>query len=265
MGVCLQKPPKINKVIKTSQNNKRSDSINQQNSCQDNTRLYFSELQENFPDLPEWPGEIYKGFGIKRMKAYKCSLNIDELNKLRENFWRSRVLNRDKWQYLHQACIYDHIKAEEYLYKKGFTTLEGCINHCVDQEGNVYSIPNYCINDPYFEYQILPVDDDTEKHNNTQLKIEILNLYKNEQNIFTGKESTTGKELKEMYSEHNNIDLNKNKIRFIFAGALIKDDDMLYQHKISNGFVIQVIVNQIEPDPETEQSQVHIEEAEKHP
>ena len=63
----------------------------------------------------------------------------------------------------------------------------------------------------------------------------------------------------------NNIDLNKNKIRFIFAGALIKDDDMLYQHKISNGFVIQVIVNQIEPDPETEQSQVHIEEAEKHP
>ena len=40
---------------------------------------------------------------------------------------------------------------------------------------------------------------------------------------------------------------------------------MLYQHKISNGFVIQVIVNQIEPDPETEQSQVHIEEAEKHP
>ena len=92
-----------------------------------------------------------------------------------------------------------------------------------------------------------------------------MNLYKNEQNIFTVKESTTGKELKEMYSEHNNIDLNKNKIRFIFAGALIKDDDMLYQHKISNGFVIQVIVNQIEPDPETEQSQVHIEEAEKHP
>ena len=71
MGVCFQKPPKINKVIKTSQNNKRSDSINQQNSCQDNTRLYFSELQENFPDLPEWPGEIYKGFGIKRMKSFE--------------------------------------------------------------------------------------------------------------------------------------------------------------------------------------------------
>ena len=75
-----------------------------------------------------------------------------------------------------------------------------------------------------------------------------MNLYKNENDMITVKESTKGSELKELYSKFKNIDLKANKLRFIFAGALIKDEDMLYQHKISSGFVIQVVINPIEPE-----------------
>ena len=250
MGVCFEKPPKINKVIKVSSSLNRPESMNNRTASNDidSPSNHCKQPKETFTDMPEWEGDIYKGFGIKRMKGYRCSLNIDELNKIRDHFWRSRVENRERWQYIHQACIYDHIKAEEYLFKKGFTTLDGCINNCVDQEGNVYIIPNYCINDPYFEYEILPKDDQNEKHNTTELKIEIMNLYKNENDMITVKESTKGSELKELYSKFKNIDLKKNKLRFIFAGALIKDEDMLYQHKISSGFVIQVVINPIEPE-----------------
>ena len=42
------------------------------------------------------------------------------------------------------------------------TTAEGCINHIIDEEGNHYHIPNYCINDPYFEKE-LKVDDNVEE------------------------------------------------------------------------------------------------------
>jgi len=29
----------------------------------------------------------FSGEGIKKIKAYKCNLTIDELNKLRSEFW----------------------------------------------------------------------------------------------------------------------------------------------------------------------------------
>ena len=31
---------------------------------------------------------------------------------------------------------------------------QNCINHLVDEKGAHYYIPNFCINDPYFEKQI---------------------------------------------------------------------------------------------------------------
>ena len=47
---------------------------------------------------------------------------------------------------------------EEY----NLTTFEGCINHIVDKYGIHYIIPNYCINDPYFE-KMLSLGDGVEK------------------------------------------------------------------------------------------------------
>ena len=32
--------------------------------------IYNNKKDPNFPDMEEWPGEKYKGIGIKRMKGY---------------------------------------------------------------------------------------------------------------------------------------------------------------------------------------------------
>lgn len=47
--------------------------------------IYDNNYISPFKDFPEWD-ERYTGYGIKRMKAYKCNLKVDELNKLRDNF-----------------------------------------------------------------------------------------------------------------------------------------------------------------------------------
>ena len=47
----------------------------------------YEEIDDKFKDMPEWEGNKYVGEGIRKMKAYICHLKIDELQKLREEFW----------------------------------------------------------------------------------------------------------------------------------------------------------------------------------
>ena len=256
MGVCLHSPNKKPKIIQSSsfqnkQSNsaliiKQSSSINNNNN--NNTQAINinqspnpeEEELENFSDMPEWPNK-YKGLGIKYMKAYKCSLKIDDLIRMRDKFWTSRKDNKEQWRILHQACIYDHIKAEELLVKKNFKTLEGCINQCVDSEGNLYIIPNYCINDPYFELEILP-QENIDKHDNKVITI-VLSNYEYGELEREVKETITGKELMEAYVKEKHIDLAKKNIRLLFGGGIIKEDEMIFQHKVNNGYKIVVVIN----------------------
>ena len=176
------------------------------------------------------------------MKAYKCNLKINELNQLRDEFWNSRQIRKAQWRIVHQACIYDHIKAEEYLYKNNMKTLNGCINQCVDSMNNIYKVPNFCINDPYFELEILPED----KSHNKPLEIILFDLCNGKQIKLNVNQSTKVLELKEKYAEKHNIDLTKNRIRLLFGGGIIQDNESLYQHKVKNGFSIQICVSPIE-------------------
>ena len=134
----------------------------------------IEEQKKEYPDMEEWEGEKYKGIGIKRMKAYKCNLPIDKLNKKREEFWSTRGAhgspNYKIWRVINQACVYDEYRANVHLEEYELTTFDGCINHIVDKKNIHYIVPNYCINDPYFEKEF-KIKENIEKKN---LKI---NLY----------------------------------------------------------------------------------------
>jgi hypothetical protein len=199
--------------------------------------LSFEESVKNFPDMPEIEPQIMKGYGIKQMPGYKCDLKIDQLNKKRDEFWSSKnKLNITKWKIIHQACIYDHINAEEFLFKNNIRTLNGCINMCLDEGGKLYRVPNFCINDPTFQLELL---------NNENSKKEKINIILNDvaaqkkknYNIY---DTTTGKELIEMYCKEENIDKDKYNFKLIFGGGIIKDDETLFQHKVKNDYVIQI-------------------------
>ena len=88
-------------------------------------------IMNQFNEMPEYGNNIYKGYGIKRMKAFRCTLNISELNNLRDAFWNTMYLE-DKviWPIIYQACVFDHQKAEIYLANNNLSTQKGCINNC---------------------------------------------------------------------------------------------------------------------------------------
>ena len=143
-----------------------------------------------------------------------------------------------QWKIIHQACVYDHIKGEEYLYKNNIKTVNGCINECIDSYGNIYKVPNFCINDPYFELELLPKDD---SHNEI-IEIKLFDII-NQKNIqIKVSENEKGIDLIKKYASKYNIDLNEFVIRLLFGGGIIKENDTLYQHKVKNGFSIQICV-----------------------
>ena len=236
MGICRSS----NKNIKTNQKSENQSIINEKEKNNDNEkRKINAKKDDKFKDMPEWGNNIKKGFGIKQMPGYKCNLKIDELIELREKFWASKQSQKMQWKIIHQACVYDHIKAEDYLFKNGINTINGCINQCIDKDGNIYKVPNYCINDPYFELELLPQDDS----HNEEIEITLFDI-PNQKNIkMKVRENQTGKFLIEKYAEKYNIDLNKNIIRLLFGGGIIKDNDTLYQHKVKNGYSIQICVS----------------------
>ena len=237
MGIC---GTSSSKDIRTKQIIQNSNLMRDKNKNYENNEKVENENENlKFKDMPLWGNGIMKGFGIKQMPGYKCDLRIDELIQLRDEFWASRETFKMQWKIIHQACVYDHIKAEEYLYKNNIKTLNGCINQCVDSYGNIFKVPNFCINDPYFELELLPKDN----QHHEEIEITLFDIV-NQKNIkLKVNESEKGSDIIKKYAEKNNIDLNDNVIRLLFGGGIIKDDDTLYQHKVKNGFSIQICVS----------------------
>ena len=233
MGSCqtsevIEAPP--NKSYKSKKKNYSEDPIDS----------ILDQQKNEFPDMPEWDGDRYTGIGIKKMKGYKCDLPIDKLNKKRDEFWdlkNSRDNENYKiWRVINQACVYDELRANMLLEEYGLTTESGCINHIIDQDGNHYHIPNYCINDPFFERQYKVKKNIEEK----KVKIKLFEPTGNINEEQTVNNTITGKELKELFKKEHNIGDNFN-LRLFFGGMEIKDDHFLYQHHLKNGYKIQVM------------------------
>ena len=70
---------------------------------------------EDFDDMEEIKEDIYVGIGIKRMKGYKCDLKINELNQLREKFWKVKTNHCNKnwvvWGNIKRAVEYDESRS----------------------------------------------------------------------------------------------------------------------------------------------------------
>ena len=214
---------------------------NSPKSKQHTVQYFIDKQKKEFPDMEEWEGERYKGIGIKQMKGYKCTLQIDKLNKKREEFWNLRnahgAPNYKTWRIINQACVYDEYRANVIMEENNLTTFEGCINHIVDKNGNHYIVPNYCINDPYFEKEF--------KENANVKKVELkLNFYEVATNTTTTIDTNnlvSGEELKKIFCEKNNISMDDYKIRMFFSGNEILNNHFLYQYNIKNDYKIQVM------------------------
>jgi hypothetical protein len=210
-------------------------------SDKQNIQAIIDEQKQEFPDMEEWEGERYKGIGIKKMKGYKCNLQIDKLNQKRDEFWNKRNShgnpNYKTWRVINQACVYDEYRANVLLEEYNLTTFNGCINHIVDKKGNHYNIPNYCINDPYFEREY-KIKENIEKK---VLKINLYEVANNTTSILEVSNLITGLDLKKLFCKKNNISFDDFNIRMFFSGMEISNEHFLYQYNIKNEFKIQVM------------------------
>ena len=205
-----------------------------------------SNLKENNEgldslDMEEVNNDIYIGIGIKKMKAYKCNLSCDELEIKRNNFWEIKTNPNNKnwknWKRIHQAVLFDEYRSAILLEECGYHLVDGCINHLIDKDSNEYKIPNYCINDPYYERQL------EDKNKYIEEKIITIKFYSygNKYISIDIKNKLTGKELKNLYKKNQNLDYSK-KVRLFIYGIEIKDEDLLFQHNLNEKKPIFVII-----------------------
>ena len=192
----------------------------------------------NFEDMEEIKGDAYVGIGIKKMKGYKCNLKIDELNKKREYFWNIKTSYKNKnwktWDVIKRAVSSDELRASLLLEVYNIKTVNGCINHLVDSNGNYYKVPNYCINEPSFEIN-------SEDEQNIEDKIVKVKIYGYKNSEIEVDNKLKGKDLKKIIK--NKFSFEDDKIIRLFSrGNEIKNDDYLYKFNFNENapFILQV-------------------------
>ena len=110
----------------------------------------------------------------------------------------------------------------------------------------VFKVPNYCICDPVFERDYEKIK---EENKDIAEEIIVVLLYYLAQNK-TIKIHATNKskviKLKEAFAKKMDFDLNKYKIRMLFRGQELLDENRLCYNKVENMSKIQVMANKIE-------------------
>jgi hypothetical protein len=213
---------------------------NHHNNNQNSNKRKKEEININevFEDIEEISEDIYTGIGIKKMKAYKCDLPIDELNKKREHFWEIKTNHKNKnwpiWNTIKRAVLFDEYRAELLLEEYKIKTVNGCINHLIDEKGNYYKIPNFCINDPYFGKLNENINDIREE----KVKLKIYGFKKFEMEI---NNKLRGNELK---NEIKNKELlgDDKIIRLFYRGKEILDEDYIFNHDLNECIPIMLLV-----------------------
>ena len=211
-----------------------------------------SKQDENF-NYKEIDNE-YVGVGVKRMKGYICPVTFEELQKLREDFWSSRIEgNKVVWEILHMICNDSSLSIDDidsFMKSSNIVTYKGCINVTYDSKGFLYEIPNYCINDPV-RYE--KKEDDKKnmpKKENIEIKIR---CYSDEGKITINNYKTVDN-LKEMISECNTFKgkYKLDDIRLFFGGKELQNQKELWFYNIENKSIVQMlsklIVKNIESD-----------------
>ena len=213
-----------------------SDSINLLEENNKRVRGCDNGPDPNFPDMEEWEGDRYKGVGIKKMKGYKCTLPIDKLNEMREKFWTTKIEEDENWRIIQQVCVFDEERANMTLGRYNFEVAENCVNHIIGPDGEHYYVPNYCVNDPYFEKELSFKEVEEKKVNIILYDVATDTTVKQE---FSNHD--TGGKIKKIFREKTNTSENDYNLRLFFSGMEIKDNEYIYQHKLENGFKIQVM------------------------
>ena len=257
----INSPQNINpsqNIIENPDNNLNSSSSSEINN---NYAWYEPHLQSK--DDVNFNYKIIEdefiGHGVKKMNAYISPVTMDELKKIRENFWTSRVEgNQSVWEILRLICSDNSLSKEDIksiMKSSGITTYKGCINVCFDKKGALYEIPNYCINDPK-KFDIIS---DTVENNKPKEEIVLLKIrsYDSEVKIKVSNYVNV-EELKK--NIENKINKKNCSFRLFFGGKELKDNKEIWSYGIVDKTIIQMLINKCNEENEKNDENVKVVE-----
>ena len=170
---------------------------------------------------------------------------FNQLNKLRESFWKSRKRYKVIWQVLKECCETDSETAQILLEAATMACVEGNLRKTffLSNPDFIFKVPNFCICDPVFErdYNALKISSRDLKVKNITIVIYYLEKNTNIKIETTNKEKI--KNIKQNFADKININYDDYKIRFLYKGLELLDENLLCYNGIENMSKIHAIVN----------------------
>ena len=255
-GVLKNKTTSSSNDNNNNNNNNDNDNIvNELNAINNINTNYFSNnnfyfepylISNNDPNFnyPEISPPEFIGTGLKHMNGYISPITLQELKKVRDNFWSSRIEgNPEVWELLHAICNDNTISNEDIygmLNAGGIKPYKDCINITFDNKGALYEIPNYCINDP-MKYEISDIEYDKKTPKSDIINF-IVRYYEKEEKI-KKKNKISVLQLKEEINKRNKK-YKIDKIRLFFGGKELNNEKPIWFYNIDNKNIVQMIIKE---------------------
>ena len=187
------------------------------------------------------------GEGIKQIPAYICKIPYDKLNELKEKFWKSRKYNKRVWRAIRECCESDAETAVMLLEAAELAVVKNDLRQVIvlTNPDYVFKVPNYCVCDQVFESDYDKIKAKNKNIESVKIKIILYYLAKNKNVKVEATNKTHVKKIKESFAKKMNIDLKTHKIRLLFRGQELLDDNPLYVNNVQDSSKIQVMVNEI--------------------
>lgn len=192
-------------------------------------------------DYEEVEGQ-FVGEGVKKTLAWKATITRQQLESKREEFWQTRASGRRNiWLVIKNAIEADHETAALLLQMSGIIIKGENITTLEDTNGNIYEIPSFIINNPVcfsnekkkaLPKQIIKED--------VVIQVKIRRPGVSEDQLLDVNNMMLGQELKELYSEKQNVALEN--LRLFFSGREMNYSNTLASHLIQNAMVITAFI-----------------------
>lgn len=212
-----------------------SQCVRSQDDDQTSSRHAIAKDYQEFKDS-------FSGEGCKRTVAWKATILRSELERKREEYWRTRNVGcQHVWLTIKQAVEADHETAALLLTMAEIRMREGSILCCIDSRGNVYEVPVFVINDPLAYGPAVAVPSPQKQEIVKEELFVKLRRMSVESDIEVAVNSmATVRKLKEKYSAAEGC--RPEILRLFFGGKELEDARTVGSYYIKNKMVVHVCI-----------------------
>ena len=203
----------------------------------------ISNSETLFKDMPESKSGRYIGKGIKHIPNYVCHLPIDKLDEFREQFWASRNQLDTIWLILRKCCEVDGEEAKKLLELNNQIILEKDMRQTYSkyQPNFIYHIPNFCVEDPFYEKDFDGYEKLYDTVDDANIKITVCYYNDGKQYQMKIRNKCTGFDLKHKFGKIINLNTKANVMRVLYKGQEIEDTHCMYYHGLVQDSFVYIL------------------------